>query len=147
MKKYIILTTMALALSITACSTGTEQASSAADSAVEVTYKDGTYEGESDKDEHGGTVKVTIEVKDGKIVNVVNLNLDGEGKEKGEDYGKDSNNEGLYKQAQQALEGAKTYGPKLVEVQDITKVDAVSGATTSHEGFVVAVERALEAAK
>ena len=146
MKKSIILVALALGLAVTACSSAAED-SSAADSAASVAYKDGTYEGESDKDEHGGIVKVTIEVKDSRIVSVESLNLDGKGKEKGEDYGKESNNEGLYKQAQKALEGAKTYAPKLVETQDITKVDAVSGATTSHESFVLAVERALEAAK
>lgn len=156
MKKGIITCGVILGLALTACSSGGESAdTSAAESLTEaadtsagaVAYKDGTYTGESDKDEHGGMIRVTIEIKDSAISTVTTENLDGEGKEKGEEYGKETNNEGLYKKAQDSVAGTAQYGPALEAAKDISKVDAVSGATQSYEAFKVAVNRALESAK
>lgn len=156
MKKGIITCGVILGLALTACSSGGESAdTSAAESLTEaadasagaVVYKDGTYTGESDKDEHGGMIKVTIEIKDSAISTVTTENLDKEGKEKGEEYGKETNNEGLYKKAQASVAGTAQYGPALEAAKDISKVDAVSGATESYEAFKVAVNRALESAK
>ena len=92
-------------------------------------------------------IRVTIEIKDSAISTVTTENLDGEGKEKGEEYGKETNNEGLYKKAQDSIAGTAQYGPALEAAKDISKVDAVSGATQSYEAFKVAVSRALESAK
>ncbi len=64
--------------------------------APSVSYKDGTYHGESAKDERGGLVKVDITVKDNKIESCTMQNIDGDGKEKDESYGQ-SQNEGLMK--------------------------------------------------
>ena len=156
MKKGIITCGVILGLALTACSSGGESAdTSAAESLTEaadasagaVSYKDVTYTCESDKDEHGGMIKVTIEIKDSAISTVTTENLDGEGKEKGEEYGKETNNEGLYKKAQDSVAGTAQYGPALEAAKDISKVDAVSGATQSYEAFKVAVNRALESAK
>ena len=156
MKKGIITCGVILGLALTACSSGGESAdTSAAESLTEaadtsagaVAYKDGTYTGESDKDEHGGMIRVTIEIKDSAISTVTTENLDGEGKEKGEEYGKETNNEGLYKKAQDSVAGMAQYGPALESAKDISKVDVVSGATQSYEAFKVAVNRALESAK
>ena len=156
MKKGIITCGVILGLALTACSSGGESAdTSAAESLTEaadasagaVAYKDGTYTGESDKYEHGGMIKVTIEINDSAISTVTTENLDGEGKEKGEEYGKETNNEGLYKKAQDSVAGTAQYGPALEAAKDISKVDVVSGATQSYEAFKVAVNRALESAK
>ena len=156
MRKGIITFGVILGLALTACSSKGESADStsgesvteaAKASAESVAYKDGTYTGESDKDEHGGMMRVTIEIKDSVISKVTAENLNSEGKEKGEEYGKDTNNEGLYKKAQDSVAGAAQYAPALEVSKDISKVDAVSGATQSYEAFKVAVNRALENAK
>ena len=153
MKRYIMTFGIVLGLALTACSSDSQPADQASDGAVTeaedtgaaaaTSYKDGTYTGESDKDEHGGMIRVTIEIKDSEISSVTTENLDGEGKEKGEEYGK----EGLYKKAQDSVAGTAQYGPALEIAKDISKVDAVSGATQSYEAFKVAVGRALESAK
>ncbi len=115
-----------------------------------VTYKDGTYEAESKPDTYGGKVSVNITVKDSKISEVMMRNLDADGNEKGEDYGKQDGeikNEGLYKIAQDAVKNSKEYPSKLIETQDIDKVDAIAGATESNVAFKEAVKLALENAK
>ena len=156
MKKGIITFGVILGLALTACSSGGQSVDSASDESLTeaakadteaVAYKDGTYTGESDKDEHGGIMRVTIEIKDSAISKVTAENLNSEGKEKGEEYGKETNNEGLYKKAQDSVAGAAQYGPALEIAKDISKVDVVSGATQSYEAFKVAVDRALESAK
>ena len=44
-------------------------------------------------------------------------------------------------------ESLAVYPVKLVETQDVGKVDAISGATVSHGQFVHAVKKALEKAR
>lgn len=115
-----------------------------------VTYKDGTYDAESKPDSFGGKVIVHITIKDSKISEVTMENVDDKGNEKGEDYGKQDGeikNEGLYKIAQAAVTNSKEYPSKLIETQDIEKVDAIAGATESNVGFKEAVKLALEKAK
>ena len=147
MKKSILVAMFVLSLSVSACGNNNSDSKSNSAQSEKITYKDGTYNGESTKDERGNMIKFEIEVKDSAITNVKVQNLNGEGKEKDKDYGKDTNNEGLYKQAQNSLVGTATYGPKLIETQDIEKVDAVSGATMSNVAFKEAVKNALESAK
>ncbi len=88
-------------------------------------YKDGTYQGSSDKGVHPG-LKVEVAVKDGKIaeVNVV------------------ENNEtvGVGSIAVEQLPG------KIVEAQS-TDVDSISGASLSSAAIKEAVDIALEHAK
>ena len=90
--------------------------------------KDGVYEGNY-KDE-SATVKVVITIKDKKIVDCVREERDNDA---------DFN----YKQAQKAVKNSEGYAKKLVEVQDIDKVDSVSGATVSYKRFKSAVKDAL----
>ena len=111
-----------------------------------VSYKDGTYQGESAKDERGGLVKVDISVKDNKIESCTMQNIDGDGKEKDESYGQ-SQNEGLYKIAQQAINLAKSYPDRLVEKGSPEGVDVISGATETHKQFIEACNNALADAK
>ena len=56
-------------------------------------------------------------------------------------------NAGLYKIAQNAIKSAEKYGPKLVETQQLDKVDAIAGATVSYELFENVVGIALKQAK
>ena len=114
--------------------------------APSVSYKDGTYQGESAKDERGGLVKVDISVKDNKIESCTMRNIDGDGKEKDESYGQ-SQNEGLYKIAQQAINLAKSYPDRLVEKGSPEGVDVISGATETYKQFIEACNNALADAK
>lgn len=114
--------------------------------APSVSYKDGTYQGESAKDERGGLVKVDISVKDNKIESCTMQNIDGDGKEKDESYGQ-SQNEGLYKIAQQAINLAKSYPDRLVEKGSPEGVDVISGATETYKQFIDACNNALADAK
>ena len=103
--------------------------------------KDGVYEGNY-KDE-SATVKVVITIKDKKIVDCVREERDNKNnKIKDENYGKDDADFN-YKQAQKAVKNSEGSAKKLVEVQDIDKVDSVSGATISYKRFKSAVKDAL----
>lgn len=114
--------------------------------APSVSYKDGTYHGESAKDERGGLVKVDISVRDNKIESCTMQNIDGDGKEKDESYGQ-SQNEGLYKIAQQAINLAKSYPDRLVQKGSPEGVDVISGATETYKQFIEACNNALADAK
>lgn len=125
-KSFIIL--IIFMVFVTACSSKKE-------------LKDGVFEGYY-KDE-GATVKVVITIKDKKIVNCVREERDNKNnKIKDENYGKDDADFN-YKQAQKAVKNSEGYAKKLVEVQDIEKVDSVSGATVSYKRFKSAVKDAL----
>ncbi|MBC8591210.1 FMN-binding protein [Lachnospiraceae bacterium NSJ-29] len=86
-------------------------------------YKDGTYEGEAKGME---PLKVSVEVKDGKIANV--------------EVTEQNETEGF---AEPALEQI----PKAIVDKNSTEVDAVSGATVTSNAIKEAVNNALEGAK
>ncbi|MDU2066056.1 MAG: FMN-binding protein [Sporomusaceae bacterium] len=112
-------------------------------------YKDGTYKGVSSPDERGAVGQITIIVQQGRISKADYEGVQKDGKIKDADYGKTNGkieNPEFYKKAQQALQGARSYGSKLVAVQDVAKVDAVSGATVSYKQFAEAATKALEQA-
>ena len=141
MRKFLnVLTIFSLGLVLVACGGDKKE------EAPSVSYKDGTYHGESAKDERGGLVKVDITVKDNKIESCTMQNIDGDGKEKDESYGQ-SQNEGLYKIAQQAVNLAKSYPDILVEKGSPEGVDAISGATETYKQFIEACNNALADAK
>lgn len=143
MKKRIALLAALMLLSLAAC--GKKES---AESKTAQGYKDGTYSGEAEVKEVGGTIKLDITVSDGKITNVVMQNLDREGKKKGEDYGKSEPlNQGLYSIAQNSILGTDKLPALLVESQDPDSIDAVSGATLSRDAFVQAAKVALNGAK
>lgn len=116
-----------------------------------ITYKDGAYKAASSiKDDWGGTAEVEIRVTDGKITECVFFSYEKDGSLKDENYGKTDGiikNAGLYKIAQTAILRAEGYGKKLVETQDIEKVDVIAGATVSYKLFKDAAEAALADAK
>ena len=110
-------------------------------------YKDGTYTAVSEKDDWGGWADVSITVQDKKIVDCSFVSYDKNGVVKDKTYGMQDGqikNAGLYKIAQDSVESSKKYPESLVETQDIDKVDAVSGATVSHQLFQDAVKKALQ---
>ncbi|MBR4383321.1 MAG: FMN-binding protein [Selenomonadaceae bacterium] len=109
--------------------------------------KDGTYTVESSLDEKLGKSILTLTIKDKKIVAADFEGYDLFGNVKGEDYGsltgKDSAD---YKKAQTAVKAIKTYPAQLVETQDLSKVDAISGASISYGQFVETTKRAVDEA-
>ena len=108
--------------------------------------KDGTYTGKSSEDDYGGHMEVTITIADGKITDTEVKNLQKDGSEKGEDYGKEAGEEG-HKTAQMTLEASQTYGQELTEKGSVEEVEAVTGATQSYNQFVEAANDAINQAK
>ncbi|SHN75146.1 FMN-binding protein [Desulfitobacterium chlororespirans] len=88
-------------------------------------YKDGTYEGSSDKGIHPG-LKVSVTVQGGKIAEVAVV--------------ENQETPGVGSMAIEALPA------KIVEAQS-TEVEAVSGASLSSAAIKEAVDKALEQAK
>ena len=112
--------------------------------------KDGTYNTESTSDDFMGKGKIAISIKDHKIVSVNYIGLDAEGKMKGADYGKTHGqieNPAFYQKAQLAVKANTAYAEQLLQVQELAKVDAISGATVSYQQFIEAAKNALMEAK
>jgi len=130
MKKALYLTMAMLILltGLTGCSTGAASNGSA-------TYKDGTYRAEfSDFDSHGWKAFVEVTVKDDKFTEVVIDYLDADGNKKSADE--------EYKTTWQSVNPdmypEKAYNElrdQLLDKQDITKIDGVSGATSTTDNF------------
>lgn len=164
MNKKITLASVALlSLTLVGCGAKNEAKDNAANTAKEnntkveannvektteeaLELKDGTYTGKSSEDDFGGHMEVTITVADGKISNTEVKNLQKDGSEKGEDYGKEAGEEG-HKTAQMTLEASQTYGQELTEKGSVEEVEAVTGATQSYNQFVEAANDAINQAK
>lgn len=113
-------------------------------------YKDGTYTAKSSPDERGAVGELTLRIEQGKITQADFKGIQKDGTIKDVDYGKTSGKIEIpvfYQKAQQALKGSLSYGPRLVETQDLDKVDSISGATLSHKQFSEAAHKALNQAK
>lgn len=134
MKKILCLAfTLALGFGLAACGSSG--------------YKDGSYTGVYVNEEGRKTTsEVVIKIVDGKIVEASYTEKDDQNRVKAEEYGKEAG-EQKYQLAQKAVAGMKEYPKALVEYQDLEKVDAVSGATTSYLNFKEAAQAALDQAK
>ena len=100
--------------------------------------KDGTYTVESSLDEKLGKSVLTLTIEDKKIIDASFTGYD-----LGSLTGKDSAD---YKKAQVAVNAIKVYPAQLVETQDLSKVDAISGASISYGQFIETTKRAVEEA-
>lgn len=117
----------------------------ATETATEVSYKDGVYKAAyKEFDERGWKSQIEIEIKDGKIATVAYDSLNKDGKSKKEDAEYKTNMEAKTKTYPEKY--SQELNDKLVEVQDVSKVDTVSGATGSTEEFKALAKAALEAA-
>ncbi len=109
--------------------------------------KDGTYVGKSSADEKGETGQLTLTIENHKIVKSEYVGLNKDGSVKGENYGKNEDgsigNKVYYNKAQHAVEVNGQYAQKLLETQELNKVDGVSGATVSYKQFFEAAQDAL----
>lgn len=103
---------------------------------------DGTYKAESQDAKHGWKDYVVLTVANGAVTDALY-----------ESYNVDTNelktvNE-EYKTTMEAASGTypalymPAYATQFVETQDTTKVDVITGATDSHNNFVVLTEAAL----
>ncbi len=97
---------------------------------------DGTYSGQSDKDDHNNYGSIEIEVKNTKISAVNYKEYTDNDQPKGADY--------PYKPA---LDAMPELEKQLVDKQDPDKVDDIAGATGTSDKFRVAAKRALEKAR
>ncbi|MBZ4645349.1 MAG: lipoprotein [Clostridia bacterium] len=86
--------------------------------------KDGTYEAESTRSEKGW-YKGKVTIKDGKFTVMEFTKYDSEGEKVDLTQ---------YKYPQ-GVEAVQTYPKKFIEVQDASKVDKISGATTTYNAF------------
>ena len=123
-------------------------------------YKDGTYtaksavyEGFADEDEEeggDGYGVATITVKDNKITGCEFTTYMTDGTVKDSEYGKQNGeiaNQDYYNKAQRAVRASENYAQQLAEKGELSKVDAISGATISYNEFKEAVQEALKQAK
>ncbi|CUP62835.1 MAG: FMN-binding protein [Clostridium baratii] len=140
-----ILCTAVLSLSLVACGSGEEKKDTAKEGTTTSTeLKDGTYEAETkEADENGGTAKVKVVVKDGKITeaNYNEMTKDGN-KRENESYNKMMKEKAGTSPSEYEVEIEK----KVVEKQS-ADFDAVSGATTSSNKAKQLFNAALDNAK
>jgi major membrane immunogen (membrane-anchored lipoprotein) len=111
---------------------------------------DGVYEGTSGPDETGAWGVVSVTVREGKIAACGFITWQKDGTVKGEDYGKingEISNPGFYEKAQLAVRAMERYAKQFAETGKLEKVEAVSGATISHDQFMEAAEMALKKAR
>ncbi|MCX7749802.1 MAG: FMN-binding protein [Clostridia bacterium] len=109
-------------------------------------YRDGVYEGKTDVDYENYYSRAKVTIKNKRISNVEweifdkskNMVFD----ENYEKIFKDSKS--LVEQCRSNLKGVKAYGKKLLEVQDIERVDVITGATWTNKMFKAAVKDALK---
>jgi major membrane immunogen (membrane-anchored lipoprotein) len=92
------------------------------------------------------TTTVDLEIKDGKIVDVKWVILDTMRHVPFDStYERFMGNNAYYiDQCRKDWKGSRSYGPKLIQTQNIDSVDAVTGATWTHMLFKRAVEDALK---
>lgn len=151
MKKYaVLLVIAAMAVSLLTGCGGPRKDSPAAAKEQAKSYKDGTYTAKSSPDERGAIGEITLVIEKGKISKADYKGIMKDGKIKDIDYGKTNGkieNQEFYKKAQNAVKAIPTYPAKLVETQDVAKIDAISGATVSYNQFAEAVKKALEQAR
>lgn len=107
------------------------------------TYKDGTYEGEGDKWEHGYE-NATVVVEGGKMKSITLRRLDKDGKEVNYDDWTGQTKDGkVYPNLKQFRVDMAN---KMLEKQT-SEVDTITGATVSTKNWKVAVQKALDKAK
>ncbi len=121
-----------------------------------VTYKDGTYTGQSEvhesedgSDNGNGYGVVTITIKDGAISECEYKTYEVDGTLKDENYGMEDGriaNKDYYNKAQKANAACAEYASMLVQNGRLDGIDAISGATINYNEFKEAVEDALAGA-
>lgn len=110
----------------------------------ETGLKDGTYEAKSEKDKNGYVASINIEVKDGKIA-TVKFDEANDAGSKLDDAEYNTNMKNV--SGSNPIEAYPALEKALVEKQDATAVDTVTGATSTSDTFKTLAEEALKSAK
>lgn len=114
---------------------------------MSIPLRDGQYSAASNADDQGAIGTIDITVEGGKIVEASFTTARSDGTLKDENYGKTRNgevsNQDYYNRAQWAVESYTKYSEQLVEVQDPTEVDTISGASVAYSQFLQAALRAV----
>lgn len=108
-------------------------------------YIDGVYEGQSDIDWEGYRTTTAIQVTGGKI-RIVDWQIYDNYRKRyfDETYETVYTGNTLYiQQCRDNMVGMRTFGPKLIETQDVDLVDNITGATWCHRKFREVVKIAL----
>ncbi|MBM7616060.1 FMN-binding protein [Alkaliphilus hydrothermalis] len=106
-----------------------------------VGFEDGKYEAEGEVDERGWKPFIEITVADGKITEVSYDEINEEEQLKTED--EEYNAKWKEKSGVSAPEAYPQLEQDLIEKQNVEKVDAVTGATSSSESFKEMAKKAL----
>ena len=112
--------------------------------------KDGTYTAESASDSYMGRGRLTVVIKNHKIVAADFVGLSPDGTVKDETYGMTDGqikDERKYKIAQNALKANNSYAAQLLQTQQPGEVDAIAGATVSYDQFMETAQKVLEQAQ
>ncbi|WP_105121264.1 FMN-binding protein [Streptococcus suis] len=127
-----------------ACGSKQESTSTSSSTKETVVLKDGTYKAESSKDDYGYKIVHTLTVKDGKISeSKFDYEAeDGSLKSANEEYNKKMKD----KAGVSAGEAIEQLNAALVEKQELSAVEVVSGATHTSEDFKKSAEALLAAA-
>ena len=118
--------------------------SSSEASSTAATLVDGNYTAEGEYDERGYKIVHTITVKDGKITESKFDYSKEDGQLKSEDQ--EYNDNMKSKAGVSAAEAIEELNAQLVETQDVSKVEVVSGASGTTDDFVKSIEAFLAAA-
>ena len=139
------------------CTAGILAAGLAACGGSEKSYRDGTYEAQSETymnddgtDEGNGYGVVSVTIKDGKIADCTFSTFEPDGKPKDENYGMADGavaNRDFYNKAQKAVAACDEYASMLVANGELDGIDAISGATVNYDEFCDAVTKALAQAE
>lgn len=145
LSSVVVLTACGGGSKSTTSSTSSEKTTQAAKSTASGELKDGTYKLVSEADKRGWHVEFTIVVEGGKIKSSDYDNLNKDGKRKSEDdaYEKQMKD----KMGTGPAEYFKAYNIGLVEKQNPSDVEVVSGATQAHTSFVEYANKLIEAAQ
>lgn len=105
------------------------------DDQTPVTMQNGSFEGESERDDRGAYGTITIVVDGGKITSADYEEILADGTPKGPDY-----------QYQTSVEAQPKYEAGLVEKQDPEQVEVIAGATQTWNKFKAAANSAIDKA-
>lgn len=102
--------------------------------------KDGIYKGASPADDYGYRHEVTFEIKSGKMISVDydEIHADGHAKQHDEEYGKR-----MLQSGTTPAIAYQDYENQMLNKQDFSKIDAVSGASYSDYRFRLAILYAI----
>jgi major membrane immunogen (membrane-anchored lipoprotein) len=117
---------------------------------AQAAYRDGVYTGESGRDDTGAWGEITLTIREGAVADCRFVTRQKDGTIKGKDYGKingEISNQDFYDKAQLAVRAMEQYAAQYLEVRDLNKLDAVSGATIAYDQFIEAAENALRKAR